>query len=228
MLTFVGGTLLRLAAGDTFLRYVRAWMRPGLLAAGSVLIVAGLLSLWRERRLRDDPPERGGHGRPPGPWAAWLLVLPVLAVFFVAPPALGSYTATRTRAPVPEPVGGDFEPLPAGNPVTLSLTDYTIRTMWDRGRSMTGRQLRLVGFVTPRSAGGFYVTRLAITCCAADARPIRIAVQVSPATWPTDSWVAVTGTYAGVDPDAGPDGAMPVIRAGSVEQVSAPAETYET
>lgn len=226
LLTLVGGALVRLAVGDTFLRYVREWMRPTLLAAGTVLVVVGLLSLWRERRSRSDEPDGEEHGH--GPWVAWLLVLPVLAVFLVAPPALGSYTAARTTATVAEPADSEFDPLPAGDPVTVSLTDYAVRTIWDRGHSLIGRQLRLVGFVTPRRAGGFFVTRIAITCCAADARPVRITVQGAPGTFPADTWVAVTGTYGGLDPAAGPNEQVPVIRAASVEPVRPPAEPYES
>jgi uncharacterized repeat protein (TIGR03943 family) len=223
LLALVGGALVRLAAGDTLLRYVRDWIRPGLLAAGTVLILVGSLSLWRERR-----PRPGGPGHRHGPWTGWLLVLPVVAIFLVTPPALGSYTAARASATVTEPPGNAVPPLPAGDPVTISLTDYAVRTVWDRGRSLSGRRLRLVGFVTPRPAGGFYVNRIAITCCAADARSVRITVSGTTARLPVDTWVAVTGTYGGMDPAAGPGEQVPLIRARSVERVRPPAEPYET
>jgi uncharacterized repeat protein (TIGR03943 family) len=229
LLTLVGGAVVRISVDDTFLRYVRGWMRPALLAAGTVVILLGLLSLWRERRSYSTDTEPGGeHGHVRGPWVAWLLVLPVLAIFLVAPHALGSYTAERTAARVTEPGDGDFEPLPTGDPVTVSLTEYAVRTIWDRGRSLTGRRIRMVGFVSSRPAGGFYLTRIAITCCAADARPVRIAVRDADRSFPVDSWIAVTGTYDGLDPEAGTDRQVPVIRAASVEAVAQPADPYET
>jgi uncharacterized repeat protein (TIGR03943 family) len=224
LLTVVGGTLLRLAAGDTFLRYVRDWMRPGLLVAGALLALVGLVSLCRERRPSAVERPETDHG----PRVAWLLLLPVLAVFLVAPPALGAYTASRAPAPIAEPVDSDYPPLPPGDPVAIPLTDYAVRAIWDRGRSLAGRRVRLVGFVTPRDGGGFSVTRIAITCCAADARPVRITVRGYAGTFPADTWIAVTGTYGGLAPGAGGDEQVPVIVAGSVDPVPEPAEPYET
>lgn len=228
LLTLVGGAVVRISIDDTFLRYVRGWMRPGLLMAGAVLIGLGLVSLWRERRRPEDAAgsdDERAHGH--GPWVAWLLVLPVLAIFLVAPPALGSYTAQRSAATVAEPADSGFEPLPTGDPVTISLTDYAVRTIWDRGRSLTGRRIRMVGFVSPRPTGGFYLTRIAVTCCAADARPIRITVRGAATAYSADTWIAVTGTFDGLDP-ATDDEQVPVIRAESVEPVPAPTDPYET
>lgn len=229
LVTLVGGALVRISVGDTFLRYVRDWMRPALLVAGAALILLGLVSLWRERPPRNPDaagPAPSGHDDH-GPWVAWLLVLPVLAIFLVAPPALGSYTVNRSTAAVPEPADSGFEPLPAGNPVTVSLTDYTTRAIWDRGRSLAGRQVRLIGFVSPRPGGGVHVARLTMSCCAADARPVRIMVRQAPAGLVADAWVAVTGTYGGLDPDAGVNQQVAVVVAERVEPVPAPADPYE-
>ena len=243
LLLLVGGAVVRISADETFLRYVKDWMRPGLLAAGAVLMVLGLVSLWREHLARrpaapPDGPEpvsagagidEHGHDDDHGPRIAWLLLLPVLAIFLVAPPALGSYTASRSSAATaPAEPDGEFAPLPAGDPVTVTLTDYASRAIWDAGRSLEGRRIRMVGFVTPRPGGGFYLTRITITCCAADARPIRIAVQNTDRTFPADTWVVVTGTYGGRDEAAKSVDQVPVLRVISVEPVSAPSEPYET
>lgn len=238
LLLLVGGALVRISVDDTFLRYVKGWMRPGLLAAGAVLVVLGLVSLWREHLARRpaaspiDPElivDEHGHDDDHGPRVAWLLLLPVLAIFLVAPPALGSYTAARSSAAAaPAEPESEFAPLPAGDPVTTTLTEYATRAIWDRGRSLEGRRIRMVGFVTPRPGGGFYLTRITITCCAADARPIRIAVQGGERTFPADTWVAVTGTYGGQDEAAKTVDQVPVIRAESVDAVKAPPEPYES
>ncbi len=243
LLLLVGGAVVRISADETFLRYVKDWMRPGLLAAGAVLMILGLVSLWREHLVRrpavpPDGPEpvsavagvdEHGHDDDHGPRIAWLLLLPVLAIFLVAPPALGSYTASRSAAATaPAEPDSEFAPLPAGDPVTVTLTDYATRAVWDAGRSLEGRRIRMVGFVTPRAGGGFYLTRITITCCAADARPIRIAVQNTDRTFPADTWVAVTGTYGGRDEAARTVDQVPVLRVTSVEPVSAPSEPYET
>ena len=53
LLVLVGAAILRIATGDTYLRYVKASMRPWLVLAGLVLIVLGVLALldvWRSVR----------------------------------------------------------------------------------------------------------------------------------------------------------------------------------
>jgi hypothetical protein len=156
LLVLVGGAILRISVGDTFLRYVRGGLQIPLIIAGSVLILLGLASIWREnpgRRGRsavatadteelvgaqagrtsghltgeavdaidpvDDGPAAGGqvardehgrnehgygehgrdaHGHAHGNRVAWLLLLPVFAIFLIAPPALGAYAADRATA----------------------------------------------------------------------------------------------------------------------------------
>ena len=235
LLVLLGGAVLRIAADDTFLRYVKGWTRPYLIVGGAVLLVLGLVSLWREhtsRRVRAaaeaSPGDVAGHAGHAGPKVAWLLLLPVFAIFLVAPPALGSYAAARGSNNVVQPSQGDFAPLPAGDPVTTTLTDFATRAIWDQGRSLQGRRVRLVGFVTPRPGGGLYVTRLVITCCAADARPIKITVQGGGQSPAADSWIEVVGTYAGVEVAGGTSGQIPVIKADSVLAASVPSEPYES
>ena len=90
VLILVGGAVLRITIGDTFLNYVQEPMRPWLLLSGGILVVLGVLALidvLRKGRAADDeatphdePHEHDdghGHGHG-GPRAAWLLLLPVL------------------------------------------------------------------------------------------------------------------------------------------------------
>jgi len=209
----------------------------------------------RSQRLRDTPPgpgavpageaaaevdpspalpESGGaqrsesHADHSGPRVAWLLLLPVFAIFLVAPPALGSYAAARGSNTIAQPAGSEFAPLPAGDPVTTTLSDYATRAVWDQGRSLAGRRVRLVGFVTPRPGGGLYVSRIVITCCAADARPVKIAVTGDTPSLAPDSWIEVVGTYGGMDSSAGKSAQVPVINADSVRPVRSPSEPYES
>lgn len=240
LLTLLGGAVVRISADDTYLRYVRGWTRPYLLAAGTVLVVLGLVSLWSEHVARrpvepvpaapdaqHDPAAVADHDHGHGPAVAWLLLLPVFAIFLVAPPALGSYAADRGGNSVTQPQDSEFAPLPSGDPVATTLTDYATRAIWDQGRSLAGRRVRLVGFVSARPGGGYYLTRMVITCCAADARPVKVTVRGGP-NYPADSWIAVTGSYGGLDDAAHRSGQVPVIRAESVEPVRVPSEPYES
>ncbi|MFI6510299.1 hypothetical protein ACIBCT_22060 [Streptosporangium sp. NPDC050855] len=53
----------------------------------------------------------------------------------------------------------------------------------------------MTGFVSPaKKKGQWYVTRMQIACCAADAFPLKVAVKGLDAP-PPDTWVAVTGTW---------------------------------
>jgi uncharacterized repeat protein (TIGR03943 family) len=266
LLVLLGGAVVRISVDDTYLRYVRSWTRPYLLTAGLLLVVLGLVSLWREhlaRRSRGAGSESGtavgahdqafGAGQPAagyptqpaatdlagsdgpehdhghGPRVAWLLLLPIFAIFLVAPPALGSYAAGRGGNDIAQPQGdSSFAPLPDGDPVTTTLADYATRAIWDQGRSLQARRIRLLGFVSPRPGGGYYVTRLVITCCAADARPIKIAVQGQAGQFAPDSWIAVTGSYGGMDAAAAKREQIPIIKADAVTQVKAPSEPYES
>jgi uncharacterized repeat protein (TIGR03943 family) len=238
LMVLVGGAVLRISVGDVYLRYVKEGMRPFLLAAGVILLVLGLVGVWREFRAArraagaaaehegpDGDADRG-HDHAHGPRAAWLLCLPVFAIFLVAPPALGSYAASREEATVARPAGtSDFPPLPAGDPARISVSEYAVRAVWDSGRSLAGRAVAMSGFVTPRKEGGWYLTPMALSCCAADARAVKVEVRDAEAP-PTDTWVEVTGTWVeGGPPDAA--GAVPVVAARDVRPVPVPRNQYD-
>jgi uncharacterized repeat protein (TIGR03943 family) len=102
--------------------------------------------------------------------------------------------------------------------------------VWDAGRTLSDRSFKLTGFVTDRPGGGYYVTRLVITCCAADAVAVRILVTGDSAgSLAKDAWIEVVGHYDGIDHSREKDiGPIATIRADSVRQVSTPKEPYET
>lgn len=194
VLILLGGAVLQISLGEAYLRYVKESLQPFLIVSGVLLVALGLVSVIADNtgvRRRTDP----GHG---GPVVAWLLLLPVLTIFLVAPPALGSYSASRQSAEVLEPAQAGFPRLPDPDPgvdwVRLSMSDFAARAVWDDGESLAGRQVRLEGFVTPREGGGFYLTRMAVACCAADARPVRVIVDTASVPPAADTWLAVTGT----------------------------------
>ncbi len=166
-----------------------------------------------------------GHLHASGPRIAWLLVLPVLAIFLVAPPALGSYAAARDSATVAPPAESEFPPLPPGDPTPVRVADYAVRAVWDGGRSLHGRTVTMSGFATPREGGGWYLTRMSLSCCAADALATKVEVREAPAP-PTDSWVALTGSWLPSERMESEDG-VPVVRALDVRAVDPPHDPYE-
>lgn len=240
VLLLSGAAILRISLlSDLYLRYVQPGLRPFLIASGVLLVLLALASAIRTARGgegHDD--EHGehegdaGHGHQHsggGPRVAWLLAVPALALLLFPPPALGSYSADREAAKYAAQGVGTFPELPAEDPVELTLGQFSARAIYDRDRSLTGRTVRMTGFVTRGTgadAGTWYLTRLLVSCCAADASPYKVEIRGADAP-PTDTWITVTGTWH-------PKGSLgsqaawpPVLDAGSVRRVTEPANPYE-
>ena len=65
------------------------------------------------------------------------------------------------------------------------------------------------------------MTRLVITCCAADASPVNVDVSSALPAPPTGAWVQVTGRYAGSAGD------VPRLSASAVVAVPMPQNPYD-
>lgn len=238
LMALVGGAVLRISLfSELYLRYVQAGLRPYLIASGVLLVLLAVAAAVRAARERSAPvdedphahedPHGHGHSHRAGPRFAWLLALPATALFLFPPPALGSYSAAREDAQRAAQGVGTFPALPAGNPVDLSVAAFTSRAIYDSGHSLKGRTVRLTGFVTHGDDGVWYVTRLLVTCCAADATTSK--VQVRDADAPVaDTWVTVTGTWHPKGRLGSSAAWPPVLDAGTVKQVAQPSDPYET
>ncbi|OAH13712.1 TIGR03943 family putative permease subunit [Streptomyces jeddahensis] len=246
LLILCGVALLRIALfSELYLRYVKPGLRPFLIASGVLLISLGIVGVVAAFRSSggsgaendhehhgagSDDRHRGevsghGHDHSRGPRVAWLLAAPALALLFFPPPALGSYSAEREAAQYAAQGIGTFPALPDEDPVDLTLGEFTSRAMYDSGATMKGRTLRMTGFVT-RDGDTWYLTRLLISCCAADARPNKIEIRGADAP-ATDAWVTVTGTWH-PEGELGSDEAWPpVLDATSVKHVKQPENPYE-
>ena len=196
LLLLFGGAILRASFTDLYLRYVKEGLRPFLIATGLLLVATAVMTIWYSWRSAEQ--DHHGHDHEHhGPGVGWLLLLPVLGLLLVAPPALGSYAANQAGSVVAEPVGGsDYPALPAGDPVELSLVDYASRALFDAGKSLDGRELSLTGFITVAPDGSPMLARMVLSCCAADGRPIKIGLDGrTPTDVPADTWVQLTGVY---------------------------------
>ncbi|MFI9827981.1 TIGR03943 family putative permease subunit [Streptomyces sp. NPDC051913] len=218
----LGATLLHAGSTDLYLRYVKAGLRPLLLLSGAVLIAAALATLWYERRTTHDDDHH--H---PEPRVSWLLILPLLALVLVAPPALGSYSAMRTGTALQQAYG--YEDLPATGPLRLGVADYAGRAVYDHGRELRGREIKVTGFVALDRSGRPYLVRMALNCCAADAQPVKIALtgKIPPVLQP-DAWLEVTGGYT---PERTTDpvnnGPIPYLKVTSARPVATPKDPYD-
>ena len=94
---------------------------------------------------------------------------------------------------------------------------------------MIKRTVTMSGFIMV-SGDRYYLTRMIITCCAADARPVKIGLAgaVPPGT-AADTWLEVTGTYTPqTDPDPVDGEPIPYLTVTAAHPIPAPKQPYES
>jgi uncharacterized repeat protein (TIGR03943 family) len=227
LLLLVGGTVLKIGLLGTYVRYVKPGLLPLLLIAGIALMTVGGATLWQVVRAGHGP--AGGHDHEE-PRVAWLLLVPTLTLLLFAPPALGAFQADRNGTALSSRSESDFVPLPDGDPVRLSLMEYASRAVFDTGRSLAGRRVVVSGFVIVRPGAQPYLARLVVTCCAADARPIKVGLdgQVPPEL-AAEEWIEVEGTYTErSDRDEVNGEVIPYLQVVSTRGIPAPEQQYES
>jgi uncharacterized repeat protein (TIGR03943 family) len=226
ILVGIGIIAVQTAWGGLYLNFVKPGLRWWLLAAGAVVMAMGTYGTFTDddgtaenatgkntaaentaaenntaENIRADAEHEDTHMAHHGPRIGWLLLVPFVVLSVVVPPSLGAFAAERDSgalrsAPAPD----TFLPnLPITSaPVTMTLSEYAVRAVWEKGRSLTTHRVRLVGFASARRAGStgqtWYLTRMALSCCAADAWAIKIDVRGGESL-PEDTWVTVTGSW---------------------------------
>lgn len=250
VLLLLGGAVIRASLTDLHLRYVKEGLRPFLVAAGLLLVAAAVMTLFYELRplLRRTPvghdaghdghdgdDSHDGHDGDDGhahhePRVGWLLILPVLGLLLVAPPALGSYAAGQAGTAVAtRQQPSDYPPLPDGDPVRVAVLDYASRALFDRGTSIGDRRVQLTGFVTTGPDGRPLLARMVLSCCAADGRPVKLGLTgAAPDGLADDTWIEVTGRYSDrIARDPVNDAEIPYLDVESWRQVPVPRQQYE-
>ena len=251
LLLLVGGTLLKISFVGTYVRYVKPSSRWLLIVGAVVLLAVAAMTLWQAVRAKtggsgvagavgiegDDErdPDTGGASLPEAhehsePRIGWLLLAPTLALLILAPPALGSFQASRSGSALTARPDSNFAPLPDGDPVRLSVVDYASRSVFDQGKTLAGRRVTLSGFVMAGSNGAEYLVRMIVTCCAADARPIKVGLAGDlPPNLTPDDWIEVDGGYTDrSDRDPVNDDVIPFIQVTAVRSIAAPESQYES
>jgi uncharacterized repeat protein (TIGR03943 family) len=235
LLLLVGGMLIKITVSGAYVRYVKPGLFPLLLAGGTVLVAVAAATLWqvvaasRTTVSAHDARDRH-HGHHDDSRAGWLLLVPTLVLLMFAPPALGSFQAGRNGTALSARADSTFAPLDDGDPVRLSVLDYASRAVFDDGRSLVGRRVVLSGFVIARPEGQPYLARLVVTCCAADARPIKVGLTGNvPTDVVSDQWIEVEGAYTDrVERDAINEDLIPYVTVSVLREVAAPDLEYES
>jgi len=254
VLLLLGGAVVKASVTDMYLRYVKEGLRPFLILAGLLVIAAAVMTLWHDLRRRspaaaapgtgsagtgaagtgaaraavDEQDGHGGHAHPE-PRVGWLLILPVLGLLLVAPPALGSYAAGQAGTALSSQQYSDYPPLPDADPAPISVLDYASRAIFDEGVSLGDRDVRITGFVAEGPDGEPMLARIILSCCAADGRPIKVGMAGdAPAGLAADSWIEVVGSYSeriATDPVNG--ASIPYIQVRTWREIDPPKQQYE-
>lgn len=227
LLVLLGGALLKISFSGLYLRYVQKGLLPLLIAAGAIMIGLALFAIIRDIRAGKAAADDDGHGHSHSSRSTWLMLLPVLAVFLISPPALGgdvvSSAADTNQTQRSRNLLGE---LPSGDVIPLSMTEFVTRTAWDESGTLDGRRVRLTGFLT-RAEGNTFVARLAISCCAADARPLKVKLVGDVPSLPDEQWVEVTGQVVAKSANE-QNSWVPSFTVESSTSVPEPVEPYES
>jgi uncharacterized repeat protein (TIGR03943 family) len=115
-----------------------------------------------------------------------------------------------------------------GTDPQLGIKEFVLRSLYDADNSVAGVPVTVVGFLAPAGDGdtdGYTIARIVISCCAADANPMRLHV-VGDAPYPSNTWVQAVSTVvpntATVD-----NGYVPTVTVSSLQTVDQPDDPYE-
>jgi uncharacterized repeat protein (TIGR03943 family) len=238
ILAGIGVIAIRTAWGGLYLNFVKPGLRWWLLAAGAVVLAMGIYGALTDDESmteggQEDADEPDVHEAHPGPRIGWLLLVPFLVLSVIVPAPLGAFSAERDSGAMRSTPAADssLPRLPSTSaPVTMTLGEYSVRAVWEKGKSLTANRVRLVGFVSSRRAGAsgqsWYLTRMAMSCCAADAFAIKVDVRGGDRL-PEDTWVAVTGTWVRSAGSLDAPGTLAALQVESMQTVTKPARPYE-
>lgn len=123
------------------------------------------------------------------------------------PDSLGNYPVTEDSTPSLEAPATTVAPLPEAMTKSLPAkvlerldtipdADFTgkVNRIWQSPAKWRGRTVLMTGFVTADEtfgAGGFFLTRMMLSCCAADAMPVGFFCQPLGAVLPEGQWITV-------------------------------------
>lgn len=233
ILLLIGVSTAMIAITGVFTRYVKPAMMPWLLITAVVLIVLAVTAMV------DDIRRMGGHGGPRfdhdedahahNNRVTWALMVPVVVLIFITPPAL------RPQASVPsvtsvstEVLRRPFPPLPAGRAPEVTIPNVMLRAAQDSAGSLDGRLITVIGF-SIHGTDTVDLGRFSVLCCAADARLARVHLAGEAAiparAYPEYTWLRVEGVVRS-GPGDGDSSMIPTLEVASVREIDPPADVY--
>lgn len=228
LLLLVGVATAMITIGGAYTRYVKASLLPWLAVTAVIVIALALVSMAADIR-RGSAPDDGHDGHSHRASIAWLLLVPIVVLIFVTPPALRpGAAAPKVTAMSTEVLRRPFPALPDGRAPEVSVPDVMIRAAQDTAGTLNDRLITVIGF-TLRETDGVDLGRVMIICCAADAQLARIHLR-GPATsalrgYPEETWLRVEGTVVPGEAN-GDSTSKPTLQVQSATRIEAPANTY--
>ncbi|WP_327140600.1 TIGR03943 family putative permease subunit [Nocardia sp. NBC_01327] len=241
VLLLIGGAVLWITLDGSYARYVKPSLHPYLLVSAAGFIVLALVAIVRDIRRGAAPDEHDEHEHGTGR-AQWLLLLPIAALLFIAPPALGA-NGVQSSSPV-QAITGDaasalpgqraFPPLPAGDAPAVPVVELVQRALQDSTHSLDGREVTISGFIVrPKDlerdhpgAADADLAKVVITCCVADAQYALVHLAGLPEVIPDDQWLQLRGIVrtdsARHDPEL-----TPTFDVTDYQLIPTPKSTYE-
>jgi uncharacterized repeat protein (TIGR03943 family) len=234
VLLLVGISITMITVTGAFTRYVKPGLLPWLAASAALLIVLALAAIIGDirrggPRTSDQRTDHGdGHSHRAG--MMWLLLVPILLLIFVTPPALRPSAAAPSVTAVSNDVlNRAFPPLPPGRAPELSLPEVLMREAQDTTGSLTNRTITVTGFVL-NEAQGVDLGRIVIICCAADAQLARIHLRgraaAQAAGLADNTWLRVEGEVIAA-PRQPRSVTIPTLQATAVTRIDAPPNPYD-
>jgi uncharacterized repeat protein (TIGR03943 family) len=230
LLLLVGISITMITVTGAFTRYVKPGLLPWLASSAALLIVLALAAIIGD--VRRGGPRRTDHadGHSHRAGMVWLLLVPILLLIFVTPPALRPSAAAQSVTAVSNDVlNRAFPPLPPGRAPELSLPEVLMREAQDTTASLTNRTITVTGFVL-NEAQGVDLGRIVIICCAADAQLARIHLRgpaaAQAAGLADNTWLRVEGEVIAA-PRQPHSVTIPTLQATAVTRIDAPPNPYD-
>ena len=162
----------------------------------------------------------------------WLVVAGTAIALLVLPPAtLTEATAAQRSVNAGAAVQGaalaeDSPALAGGDTSSLTVKDWALLVNQNPDPGFhAGKAVDVVGFVTehPDDPDAFYLARFVVTCCAVDAQPVGLAVQLPgwAEQYEPGTWLEAQGAIG----PAGADGGLRLV-ADRIEPVAEPEQPY--